>query len=188
MVNANLLLPKLDRPKYVMFKRRESLPLAESSLWRIETGAVRSFTLAEDGTVISLGFWGSGDLVGQPLVRIQPYQMECLTDVEACLTKPGECCYLHQAMLAHIHQTQELLRIRNGPIHQRLQQFLNWIMRKFGRQSEMGQLIQLRLTHQDIADVLGTTRVTVTRLLGQMEQEGAISRAGKNCILIRHHL
>ncbi|WP_084782834.1 helix-turn-helix domain-containing protein [Leptolyngbya sp. O-77] len=31
--------------------------------------------------------------------------------------------------------------------------------------------MNLRLTHQDIADALGTTRVTVTRLLSQFEQE-----------------
>ncbi|NJL37674.1 MAG: Crp/Fnr family transcriptional regulator [Leptolyngbyaceae cyanobacterium SM1_4_3] len=148
--------------------------MRENSLWQIETGAVRTHTLTEDGTVIALGFWGLGDTVGQPLALIQPYAAECLMNVRVRAIQPKECDHLNQVLLSHLHQTQTLLRLRSGQIHQRLQQLLDWLADKFGHESEQGKLIQLRLTHQDIADTLGTTRVTVTLLLSQFEQQGRI--------------
>jgi DNA-binding transcriptional regulator LsrR (DeoR family) len=39
-----------------------------------------------------------------------------------------------------------------------------------------GVLLNLALTHQDFADTLGMTRITVTRLLNQLEREGKIQR------------
>ncbi|NES93937.1 MAG: Crp/Fnr family transcriptional regulator [Desertifilum sp. SIO1I2] len=165
------------------FKRREALPLGKNALWQIQRGAVRAFTFAEDGTLIALGFWGSGDIVGLPLAQIQPYEVECLTDVNARALPLSEIENLTQVMLAHLHQTQELLRIRHGQIYDRLQQFLGWLADKFGCECDRGQLIQLRLTHQDIAEVLGTTRVTVTRLMSQLEQEGTIGWSEPHWIL-----
>ncbi|MFM7447616.1 MAG: Crp/Fnr family transcriptional regulator [Leptolyngbyaceae cyanobacterium] len=165
MANLTLIEPKLDCSTVSTFKRREHLPPSEKALWHIEVGVVRTYTLTEDGTLIALGFWGLGDTVGQPLACIQPYEVECLTNVKARSIQPEECGHLNQVLLSHLHQTQVLLRLRSGQIHQRLQQLLEWLTDKFGRESKQGQLIQLRLTHQDIADTLGTTRVTVTRLL-----------------------
>lgn len=92
-----------------------------------------------------------------------------------------ECWNLNEAFLSHLQQTQILLRIRSGRIDQRLQQLLYWLAEKFGDRSEQGQLIQLRLTHQDIVDTLGTTRITVTRLLSQLKQQGRI-------FWVEHHL
>lgn len=167
--------PQSRKPIKQTFKRRSFLPLQEGILWRIEAGAVRTLTLTEDGTIIPLGFWGKGDVVGQLLSRIQPYQIECLMDVTAYSVTPSECRDLNQVMMTNIHQMQELLRIRHGLIQSRLMQLLSWLADKFGRETEQGRLIALRLTHQDMADVLGTTRVTVTRLLQQLRQEEAIS-------------
>ncbi|MCH9055784.1 Crp/Fnr family transcriptional regulator [Synechococcus sp. PCC 6716] len=168
------------------FKRRERLPLREkNTLWHIEAGAVRTYTLTEDGTLITLGFWGLGDTVGQPLACIQPYEIECLEDVKVGQLQFSECWELNQMLLSHLHQTQVLLRLRSGQIYQRLQQLLGWLADKFGDESERGQLIRLRLTHQDIADTLGTTRVTVTRLLSQFEREGRIGWDGQQLLLIQ---
>lgn len=179
MAHFNLMLEKLmlEKPNNCncqMFKRRGYLPCHNSQLWYIESGAVRTYTLTDDGTVIALGFWSKGDVVGYAISQIQPYEMECLTDVEVRSVNLEECGQLHQMLACHLHQTQELLRIRSGQVHQRLQQLLSWLASKFGYESKQGQLIQLRLTHQDIADTLGTTRVTVTRLLSQFEREGRI--------------
>jgi CRP-like cAMP-binding protein len=182
MANPTPIAPKLE---VRTFKRREHLPLRENALWQIEAGAVRTYTLTEDGTLIALGFWGLGDTVGQPLACIQPYEVECLEDVKVRELQFSECWELNQMLLSHLHQTQVLLRLRSGQIRQRLQQLLEWLADKFGHELERGQLIRLRLTHQDIADTLGTTRVTVTRLLSQFEQEGCISWAEQHLLLPR---
>ena len=167
-----------------IFTRREVIPLQNDVLWRIDHGAVRTLTWREDGTFITLGYWGLGDLIGYPLSRVKPYQIECLTGVEISIVAP----YLwHQdinALLSHIQQAEDLLKIvHRKPISLRLWQFLVWLSEKFRRDVDQGKLINLNVTHQDIAEVLNTTRVTVTRLLQQLESEGTVLRHKRRIIL-----
>jgi CRP-like cAMP-binding protein len=64
-----------------------------------------------------------------------------------------------------------------------LWQFLLWLSEKFGRDLEQGRLIDLNITHQDISEVLNTTRVTVTRLLQKFEAQGKILRHKRSIVL-----
>ncbi len=183
MRNPNLTLPKRNYSPQFSFKRREYLPYLSNKLWQIETGVVRTYTFTEDGTIINLGFWTSKDIIGQPLAGVQPYQIECLTDVQVCALSLDECPDLYSILLSHLHQSQELLRMRTGQIPQRLEQFLDWLAHKFGHPSEQGNLIKIRLTHQDFADTLGTTRVTITRLMSQWERENRIRWVHQHLLL-----
>ncbi|RCJ28355.1 transcriptional regulator [Nostoc sp. ATCC 43529] len=167
-----------------IFTRREVIPPRNDVLWRIEHGAVRTLTWGEDGTFITLGYWGLGDLIGYPLSRIKPYQIECLTGVEVSVVPAHLWHQDVDALLSHIQQAEDLLSIvHRKPISLRLWQFLLWLSEKFGRDIDKGKLIDLNITHQDIAEVLNTTRVTITRLLQQFEEEGAILRHKRRIIL-----
>ncbi|MGH8000797.1 MAG: Crp/Fnr family transcriptional regulator [Brasilonema sp.] len=167
-----------------IFTRREIIPARNDVLWRIERGAVRTLTWSEDGTFITLGYWGTGDLIGYPLSNVKPYQIECLTSVEVSAIPPHLWSQDVNALLSHIQQAEELLSIiHRKPISLRLWQFLGWLSGKFGRDVEQGKLIDLNVTHQEMAEVLNTTRVTVTRLLQQFEQEGTLVRHKRRVIL-----
>lgn len=167
-----------------LFTRREIIPARNDVLWRIERGAVRTLTWSEDGTFITLGYWGTGDLVGYPLSKVKPYQIECLTSVEVSVVPPHLWNQDVEALLSHIQQAEELLSIvHRKPISLRLWQFLVWLSEKFGRDVEQGKLIDLNVTHQEMAEVLNTTRVTVTRLLQQFEEEGTLLRHKRRIIL-----
>ncbi len=48
---------------------------------------------------------------------------------------------------------------------------------------EQGRLIDLFVTHQEMADAVNMTRVTVTRLLQQFETEGMLQRHSKRLVL-----
>lgn len=143
-------------------------------------------TLSEEGTAITLGFWGAGDLTGQPLIGIQPCELECLMDVTAVRLHLEQCQELQPVTMAHLHQMQALIRMRQGNIPQRLQLLLAWLGQKFGCPTEGGQLIQLRLTHQELAETIGTTRVTVTRLMQSLEQQGSLCYSRRQQIVLRH--
>jgi CRP-like cAMP-binding protein len=170
---------------YRLFTRREMIPPRNDVLWRIERGAVRTLTWSEEGTFITLGYWGSGDLIGSPLSKVKPYQIECLTNVEVSIVPPHLWYQDVNALLSHIQQAEELLSIVHcKPMSVRLWQFLLWLSRKFGREVEEGKLIDLNATHQEMAEVLNTTRVTVTRLLQQFEEEGALLRHKRQMILL----
>lgn len=64
-----------------------------------------------------------------------------------------------------------------------LWQFLIWLGQKFGRDVEAGRLIDLGVTHQEIAEAINTTRVSVTRILQQLETEGMLRRYQRRLVL-----
>lgn len=168
------------------FSPREIIPLQSDCFWLLKQGVVKTCTWNEEGTAITLGYWGSGDVVGQPLSLVSPYQIECLNPVEAVSIPVRQCDWLSDSIRRHIQQTEELLYIvRSERMYHRLLKILIWLARKFGREVERGKLIDLPLTHQELAEVIGTTRVTVTKLINQLEQEGVISRPRRNSIVIK---
>ncbi|OWY68336.1 replication/maintenance protein [cyanobacterium TDX16] len=168
-----------------MFKRHDSIPLKSERLLHIERGVVRTVTWSEEGTVMTLGYWGTGDVIGQPLSNIQPYQVECITSVEVSYVPSYQREWVLTAICQHVQQAEELLSIiRQTNARARLLQMLLWLARKFARPVERGRLIDLRLTHQEIAEFIGMTRVSVTRLLSQLEQEGIIDRPRRHFIVL----
>ncbi|WP_016950127.1 Crp/Fnr family transcriptional regulator [Anabaena sp. PCC 7108] len=167
-----------------LFTRRAVIPVREDVLWRIDRGIVRTLTWSEEGSSITLGYWGLGDIVGYPLSKVKPYQIECLTSVEASIVPPHLWYQDVDALLCHIQQAEELLSIlHRKPTSLKLWQFLVWLSEKFGRDLEQGKLIDLNVTHQDISEVLNTTRVTITRLLQQFEEDGKILRHKRSIVL-----
>lgn len=170
------------------FSSRSPLPIKQASVWKIEVGAVRTFTWLEDGNTVITGLWGPGDVVGKALSTIEPYQIECLTAVEAILLPLGSQQIPEEWLLAYLQQIEMLTLIRS---HRRvdvmLVKLLGWLAKRFGHAVESGNLIDLRLTHQDLAELMGTTRVTVTRILGQLEEQGLIERLSLQRILLKEY-
>ncbi|MES1023474.1 Crp/Fnr family transcriptional regulator [Gloeocapsa sp. BRSZ] len=171
------------------FRRRKQIPLQTDILWRIERGAVRTSTWTADGTLIVLGYWKPGEIVGKAISRIQPLQIECLTDVE-CTSVPSN---LWEGTLSDIvqqlQQIDELVCIiRRESVVLRLWELLIWLDKKFGCDVKQGRLLDLPITHQDIADTIGSTRVTVTRMLQQLAIEGKILRQGWSIIITEPRL
>ena len=187
-----MVMPVPPTPTFALHQTRRTfscsqlLPLDPDILWKIERGIVRTFTWNEEGRSITLGYWGSGDIVGQPLSRLQPYQIECLTSAEVTLLASKHWYQESEAMLSHIQRSEELLAIiHTRPVNQRLLELLRWLAQRFGREVDKGKLIEVPLTHQALSEVICTTRVTVTRLLNQFEQKGILSRHGRYLIICR---
>jgi CRP-like cAMP-binding protein len=170
------------------FKQGDILPPSVDNLWRIDTGFVRTLTWNDEGDLITLGVWGDGDIVGRPLSQIKPFQMECLTAVEVQALSPTQS-NIQDAMYFQIRCMEEFLSIigyKRAPL--RLLKFLQWLASRFGRDVDQGRMLDLRLTHQLLADITGITRVTATRLLKQFEQEGRLTRLKKHRILLKEAL
>ncbi|MGF1539378.1 MAG: Crp/Fnr family transcriptional regulator [Pleurocapsa sp.] len=171
------------------FDCKEIMPLESNFFWLLKEGIVKTSTWSEEGSIITLGYWGSNDVVGQPLSLVDPYQIECLTTVKASCIPVNQSYRLADAIRRHIQQTEELLYIvRSERMYHRLYKILVWLAHKFGREVATGKLIDLRLTHQDLAEIIGTTRVTITKLINQLEKERIISRPERNTIVLCNRL
>ena len=57
----------------------------------------------------------------------------------------------------------------------RLIHLLLELAERYGKQGEAGVELKIKLSHQDLASVIGSTRETVTVLLGELQGEGLIT-------------
>ena len=161
------------------------LPANTDHIWLIIKGVVKTYTYGKDRP-ITLGFWGSKDVLGCSLSSIDPYMTRCLTDVKAIAVPRTQWNSLSREMIYCEQQTQQLIYIvRNNRVSKKIWLLLTWLASKFGRVVSKGILIDFKLTHQELADSLGTTRITVTKVLNQYEREGLILRPKTKCIIIR---
>ncbi len=172
------------QPQLSRFKRHENLQYrSDGGLWRIHSGYVRSLTWNPEGDPVPLGFWTGGDIVGNAILQgsssaitpTHPYEMQCLTAVTAEYLGHNYS-YSKAVWLTHTRQFNDLLRIaycRHSEL--RLLQFICWLANAFGEAIPGGRRILLKLTHQEIAESIGSTRVTVTRLLKILERSEKIN-------------
>jgi len=61
------------------------------------------------------------------------------------------------------------------------------LQQEIGTPTTVGTRLGVRLTHQHLANAIGTTRVTVTRLLGQLREEGWLNIDRDHHIVIPPH-
>ena len=166
------------------FERRTLLPDESDFFWKIEAGIVRTITWTEEGEMIVLGIWGKGDIVGSSLSATRPYEIECLTGVIAQLVPSHQLVNMTEEMLQHIQQNEEFIKIvRSRNIQLSIVRLLNWLANRFGQVVAEGHLIDLLLTHQEISEIVGTSRVTTSRILGSLTERGLIQRHQRRFII-----
>jgi CRP-like cAMP-binding protein len=71
-------------------------------------------------------------------------------------------------------------------VEERVRGFLEMLVSDYGHPCEQGLRLHVRLTHQDIANAVGTTRVTVTRVVGQLRQEGWLMFDAERRLVVSH--
>jgi CRP-like cAMP-binding protein len=175
----------LSKIKHRTFGRHELISEESKEIWQIQRGIVRAITWDENGECMTLGYWGTGDIIGYSLSCVSPYHLECLTHVEVTSVPLQTLSKNLDVLLSHIQHTEQLISIVNCKgASTRIWQFLLWLSDRFGRDMEKGRLIDIQITHQEIADVLNTTRVTITRMLKDLENEGKLQRHKRMFILM----
>ncbi len=66
---------------------------------------------------------------------------------------------------------------------ERLIHLLIELVEKYGRTNEDGVLIGIKLSHQELASIIGSTRETVTVILGELQDEGSLIIRRRQIIL-----
>lgn len=165
----------------IMSKKRQ-LETQPGILYQIRQGSARTLGMDPWGQVITLGFWGTSDVLGQSFSLMTAYTIESLThlEIEILPNQQGK----DEALFFHAQQLEELLMILNQRfVKQRLYLLLKYLDRKFGCWVEAGRLINLPLSHRLIAETIGTTRSTVSRLCCELTQQGILTYDKKHLIL-----
>lgn len=184
--------PSQERPRH-FYSKGEIIPLEPSSIWLVRRGLVKLITMGESGDEVMVGLASSSMIFGSSMTALPTYQATAISDNVELVTIPlseiAASPSLTQALLPQmtkrLRQTECLLAI-SGRRHvkDRLQHLLLFLKQEFGCPVAQGTRLSIRLTHQDLADACCTTRVTITRLLSQLQQQGAIAFDSKHLIIL----
>ncbi|WP_219884792.1 global nitrogen regulator NtcA [Merismopedia glauca] len=100
-----------------------------------------------------------------------------IEQVEQALKENPELSWLMlRGLSSRILETEMMIEtLAHRDMGSRLVSFLLILCRDFGIPTNNGITVDLKLSHQAIAEAIGSTRVTVTRLLGDLRQEEMIS-------------
>jgi len=172
-------------------------------IWLIEEGIVRTYYSAPSGREITLAYWTPGHFVGGPeifgggqhvwsadvtktcdllylpggairsLIETQPAFALCL--IEGLVAK-GKC---YSALV-------QMLGTRS--VVERLTQILVILAENHGRRDGNRLVIERKLTHEQIATIVGSTRQWVTMTLDKFQKQGIISVARQSIVIERYDL
>lgn len=162
------------------FASGQGIPLHDQELWVVGRGIVQLNTLHACGDEVLVGLALPSMPFGLSLTTLDPYVAIALTDaalIRFTLAEIEQSPQLTASIYRHLkrrlQQTETLLSlVSNRRVEERLKQMLLLLQREIGHPVPGGVKISLRLTHQHLANAISSTRVTVTRALGQLQEEG----------------
>jgi len=162
------------------FNAGQNIPIYSHEVWMVCRGMVQLSTIHSSGDEILTGFAFPGMPFGTPLTNLDPYQANALSDVDLMrfsLVELERSPELSQRLLNQVNrrlqQAESLIALISlKRVEDRLRQLLMLLKREIGQPTEGGTRIGVRLTHQHLANAISSTRVTVTRALGQLQEEG----------------
>ena len=162
--------------------RGSMVPLLNDGMWLVVRGFVKIGAVTFEGDELLLDIIGTNELFGKPLTDLDTYEATALCEcdllymsMEDVKRSPQLAFAMMNAIGARYRKSQvwiALLGLRR--VEDRLWGFLELLSKDFGQPCERGQRLNVRLTHQEIANALCTTRITVTRLIGVMRDEGKL--------------
>jgi CRP/FNR family cyclic AMP-dependent transcriptional regulator len=81
------------------------------------------------------------------------------------------------------HYTYKWVNFLSFSFRQRLEFTFKDLASRFGVQDQRGTLLRVRLSHADLAEMIGSSRPMVTRLIGEMIADQSLYRHGKQYLI-----
>lgn len=173
--------------------------LNNENLYILLEGRVKLTILSPEGKEKVLTIMQEGDIFGDmslfdqdshPITAevIEDARIVILTfaDLESIIKqKPGVAIKIIEAMAKKTRLlTSQIRELVFQDTEGRLAALLIRFMEDFGVEVASGKLIDLVLTHQEIANIMGSSRVTVTKLLNKFIDEGLIKIYKRKIVVI----
>lgn len=168
------------------------------SLFMILSGRVKVTILGDDGREIILTVLGPGDFFGEmSLLDNEPRSATAIVteetelvslqraDFESVLADNKEIALgLIRVLTQRLRRAdQQIETLALLDVYGRVARLIVDLAREEGRRLKDGRVAFRRVTHQEIANRIGTTRETVTRILKDLERAGRIKVEGKEIVV-----
>jgi len=189
-----LLEASYEKRSLVHLPAGSRVPLLKKSVWLVVRGMVKLSAISVQGDELLLGLAGPNEPFGDPLSNVDVYEATTLCESDLlCLTcdeiasSPHLALALLQGMGVRYRQSEAMLGLLGlRRIEDRVRGFLELLANDYGQPCDQGLRLNIKLTHQELASALSTTRVTVTRVLGSLKDEGWLQLDGQRRLVIAH--
>ncbi|MFM1900095.1 MULTISPECIES: Crp/Fnr family transcriptional regulator [unclassified Synechococcus] len=190
----DLLEANYQKRNLVHLSAGSVVPLLKNNLWLVVRGMVKLGAVSVHGDELLLGLAGPNEPFGEPLSTVEAYEAVTLSDCDLlCLTmaeveqSPQLAVAMLEAVSMRYRQAEYLLSLLGlRRVEERVRGFLELLAQDYGQACEDGLRLNLRLTHQEMASALSTTRVTVTRVIGLLRDEGWLKIDEQRHLVITH--
>ncbi len=192
------------------FSKDERIPTRPGLVYLVQQGAVRLVGNAQVSATLKqqratsriplvaadeafLGFVGAGqpfEIVSQPPFTLQSYShVDQTTIVWLYWNDLDTWPHFQREVLDSFRRQHQRKLLWLSTLGQRrtidrLLGFLTLLVDEYGEPCEGGYYLPFPLTHAQIGSAIGSTRVTVTRLMGKLRQRGLVQPYGENLISI----
>ena len=184
---------RFPKDTVVFFENEEG-----DSFFMILDGRIKVTILGDDGREVILSMLGPGDFFGEmalldneprsaTAIAVEETELLSLhrTDFQTVLTDNRSITTaLIKVLTARLrranHQISTLALL---DVYGRVARVIVDMAREEGRRLRDGRIAFRRATHQEIANRIGTTRETVTRMLKDLERQGLIHIEGKEIVV-----
>jgi CRP/FNR family cyclic AMP-dependent transcriptional regulator len=189
-------IPKLAKKNATIFRQGD----AQRGIYLVLSGGVRVFYVAPSGREITRAYWFAGNFIGGPdvfaqspnmwtAVAIRDTSLLLLPSVSLrtlCERIPNLAIGLIEAMVFKgrcYSAMAQMLGTRSAG--ERLNRVLLLLSEMYGSATEQGVAINVPITHEEIAHMVGVSRQWVTVGMKRLQADGHIE-FGRGKILIRN--
>jgi len=185
------------------FKKNEVILHEEDTskfMYIILSGRVRVVQITEDGREILLAIHQAGEFFGEMSFidgKTSPATIVAAEDCVINLISKDEFCstiYTHKKILYNLlfilcsrlresWEKIQLLNLKNAS--ERLRILFYMLSNKYGEKTSAGITLNIKLTHQEMAEMSGMARETVTRVLDKWNKEGEINILGNKLVQLK---
>ncbi|MEC8990417.1 MAG: Crp/Fnr family transcriptional regulator [Candidatus Latescibacterota bacterium] len=184
------------------FDKHQVIILAEEegdALFIISSGQVKVSIVSEDGREVILSLLGTGSVFGElSLLDGKPrsanvvatentdlYMLRRSDFLQLVYKVPQIAVGLLAELAARLRKTDRKIGgLALLDVTSRILETLLQLADEHGTETDGGVLLKSRPTHQQIANMSGTTRETVSRVLKRLEKQGYISTEGRTITIV----
>lgn len=165
----------------------------------IKKGRVRVYRTTPDGKQLTLDIFEKGTILGDMGLlgqdRLPEAYAEAIDDGVICSITPDQLRKLIERypligvnVIRHLSRRlqaaeRELEAMAYQRVDQRLARKLLDLGQRFGATTPRGMLIQARLTQQELAEMIGTTRETLAHTLADFRRRGLLDTANHRVVI-----
>ncbi|ADI13815.1 Crp/Fnr family transcriptional regulator [Truepera radiovictrix] len=157
-----------------------------SSLYIVGSGVLKAIVPTSMGKERIADLYGPGDVLGTAALDggLHAETVQAVHDAQLTPLDPQQAMndkrlreYILRSLARQLRHAREALDDAELPVGARVTRAFLRLTERFGQASDSGEGVKLplALTHEDLASLTGSSRVTITRILGELRQEGALS-------------